>query len=50
MSDEELGRALDWHRLGPWYDVLWGQGAGGAAYVESGLRDLVERLDVKKTA
>ncbi|HEX4470760.1 MAG TPA: phosphotransferase [Nocardioides sp.] len=50
VSDEELGRALDWYRLAPWYDVLWGQGHGGAAYVESGLRDLVERLDVKKTA
>jgi aminoglycoside phosphotransferase (APT) family kinase protein len=50
VSDDELGRALDRHRLGPWYDVLWGLGAGGPAFVESGLRELVIRLDIKKTA
>ena len=50
VSDEELARALDRHRLAPWYDVLWGQGPGGAAYVESGLRELSDRLDVRETA
>ena len=33
-TDDELSRALDWYRLGPWYDVLWGQAAGGPEFVE----------------
>jgi aminoglycoside phosphotransferase (APT) family kinase protein len=40
----ELTRALDWHRLTPWYDVLWGQAAGGPAFVESGLAGITARL------
>jgi isopentenyldiphosphate isomerase len=50
VTDDELGRALDWHRLGPWYEVMWGQGPGGPALVESGLHALASRLDVRKTA
>ncbi len=37
VDDDELSRALDWYRLVPWYDVLWGQAGGGPAFVESGL-------------
>jgi isopentenyldiphosphate isomerase len=50
VSDETLARALDWHRLGPWYEVMWGQGPGGTGFVDSGLAGIVELLDVKKTA
>ena len=30
-------RALDWHRLGPWYEALWGQGPAARPFVASGL-------------
>jgi aminoglycoside phosphotransferase (APT) family kinase protein len=50
VTDAELARALDWYRLLPWYDVLWGLGPGGRTYVDDGLEDLVARLDVKTTA
>jgi hypothetical protein len=50
VTDDELARALDWHRLGPWYEVMWGQGPGGPAFVESGLRSISTLLDVKETA
>jgi aminoglycoside phosphotransferase (APT) family kinase protein len=50
VTDEELARALDWHRLGPWYDVLWGQGPGGPSYVESGLEAATSLLDTRLTA
>jgi aminoglycoside phosphotransferase (APT) family kinase protein len=50
VSDDELARALDWHKLEPWYETMWGQGPGGAAVVESGVRGIVDRLDVRKTA
>jgi aminoglycoside phosphotransferase (APT) family kinase protein/8-oxo-dGTP pyrophosphatase MutT (NUDIX family) len=43
-DDDELSRALDWYRLTPWYDVLWGQGPGGGTFVESGLAGIVARL------
>jgi aminoglycoside phosphotransferase (APT) family kinase protein len=44
VTDDELTRALDWYRLVPWYDVLWGQTGGGAEFVEAGLAGIVERL------
>jgi aminoglycoside phosphotransferase (APT) family kinase protein len=50
VTDDELARALDWYRLAPWYDVLWGLGPGGRSYVEDGLSEIVARLDVAKTA
>jgi isopentenyldiphosphate isomerase/aminoglycoside phosphotransferase (APT) family kinase protein len=50
VSDDELSRALDWHKLGPWYETLWGQGPGGPAFVTSGLNAIVDLLDVRKTA
>ena len=49
FGEANVERALDWHRLSPWYEVLWGQGPGGPAYVESGLRGAVERLDLAST-
>jgi aminoglycoside phosphotransferase (APT) family kinase protein len=50
VTDEELGRALDWYRLVPWYDVLWGLGPGGRGFVDDGIGEIVARLDVRKTA
>ena len=50
VTDEELARALDWHRLEPWYEAMWGQGPGGAEVIASGLSGIVELLDVRKTA
>lgn len=47
VTGDELSRALDWHRLGPWYEVLWGQGPGGPEFVESGLAGIAERLDAR---
>jgi aminoglycoside phosphotransferase (APT) family kinase protein/8-oxo-dGTP pyrophosphatase MutT (NUDIX family) len=44
VTDEELSRALGWHRLGPWYEVLWGQSTGEKEYVESGLQGILERI------
>jgi aminoglycoside phosphotransferase (APT) family kinase protein len=49
-TDDELTRALDWHKLGPWYEALWGQGPGGQDFLTSGLSGIVELLDVRETA
>jgi aminoglycoside phosphotransferase (APT) family kinase protein len=43
-SLDELQRSLDWHRLGPWYEVLWGLDEGGPAHVRSGLEGIRHRL------
>lgn len=40
----ELDRSLDWHRLGPWHEVLYGIDEREADYVESGLRGVRQRL------
>ncbi|MGC4112711.1 MAG: NUDIX domain-containing protein [Nocardioides sp.] len=45
VSDEELSRALDWHRLAPWYDALWGLGHRGEVDVEAATAEIVARLD-----
>lgn len=37
-------RALLWHRLGPWWEVLAGQDFLGPSYVDSGLAGVVARL------
>jgi hypothetical protein len=44
VTDDELVRALEWYRLGPWYEVLWGIGPGGQQFIESGLAGIVSRL------
>ncbi|HEY3528311.1 MAG TPA: phosphotransferase [Nocardioides sp.] len=50
VTDDELGRALDWHRLSPWYEAMWGLGPGGADVVDSGVQGILALLDVRKTA
>ncbi len=50
VTDDELARALDWHRLSPWYEVMWGLGPGGEAFLAGGLDGVVSLLDVKRTA
>jgi aminoglycoside phosphotransferase (APT) family kinase protein len=47
--DESLGeRALFYHRLGPWHEVLYGLELAGPAYVESGLAAIRSRLRSRK--
>jgi Phosphotransferase enzyme family len=43
-SSDERRRSLDWHRLGPWHEVLFGIDEGGSEYVESGLDGVNQRL------
>jgi aminoglycoside phosphotransferase (APT) family kinase protein len=43
-SADELRRSLDWHRLGPWHEVLWGSDEGGETHVRSGLDAIRHRL------
>ena len=50
VTDDELGRALDWHRLSPWYEAMWGLGPGGSAVVESGVQGILRLLDVRQSA
>jgi aminoglycoside phosphotransferase (APT) family kinase protein len=40
-----LAQARDFHLLGPWHEVLYGLGEGGAAFVASGLAGVVDRLE-----
>jgi aminoglycoside phosphotransferase (APT) family kinase protein len=45
-ADEALlARGRDFHRVGPWHEILYGLGPGGPAYIESGLAGAVSRLD-----
>ena len=41
---DDLDRSLDWYRMGPWHEVLWGLDEGGTAYVRSGLQGIHRRL------
>jgi 8-oxo-dGTP pyrophosphatase MutT (NUDIX family) len=50
VTDDELVRALDWHRLGPWYEVMWGLGPGGEEYVDKGVSNILTLLDARMTA
>ncbi len=50
VTDDELARALDWHKLSPWYEVMWGQGPGGQSFVDQGVKNIVAVLDVRETA
>ncbi|TQL69612.1 phosphotransferase family enzyme [Nocardioides albertanoniae] len=43
-SDDDGRRALIWHRLGPWHEVLHGVDRGDPGFVESGLAGAVGRL------
>lgn len=44
LTDALAARALIWHRLGPWYEVLHGLWHDRPELVESGLRGVVTRL------
>jgi aminoglycoside phosphotransferase (APT) family kinase protein len=44
--DERLAsRAVDWHLLGPWHEVIYGLDTDEPAYVASGLSGVVARLE-----
>ena len=43
-NPETLRRSLAWHRLGPWYEVVYGIDEGRPELVASGLAGLNERL------
>ncbi len=44
-TDEALAsRALDWHLLGPWHEVIFGMDTQQPVFVESGLSGVVQRL------
>ena len=43
-SDGELARSLDWHRLGPWHEVLYGIDESDDESIESGLDGARTRL------
>lgn len=43
-ADEARARALHYHRLGPWHEVVHGLGTGDDAWVRTGLAGVRERL------
>ncbi|MER7082830.1 Predicted kinase, aminoglycoside phosphotransferase (APT) family [Saccharopolyspora kobensis] len=45
VTDDQRERALHWHRLGPWYEVLHGIDAGDPDLVRSGLAGTAARLE-----
>jgi aminoglycoside phosphotransferase (APT) family kinase protein/8-oxo-dGTP pyrophosphatase MutT (NUDIX family) len=45
VTDEELGRALDWHRVAPWYDVLRALASGTETAADDALGEVATRLD-----
>ncbi|MET9338481.1 aminoglycoside phosphotransferase family protein [Nonomuraea sp. NPDC003804] len=47
VSEQERDRALVWHRLGPWHEVLHGLDTDDPSSVESGLAGVVTRLDAE---
>ncbi len=44
VDDELRRRALVWHRLGPWHEVMYGLDFGKPDYVASGLSGVAARL------
>ncbi len=47
--DEALARrALDWHLLGPWHEVLYGMDVDEPDHVGSGLRGVADRLRARR--
>ncbi len=44
VTDELRERALIWHRLGPWHEVLYGNDIGDPQVVASGLAGVRDRL------
>jgi isopentenyldiphosphate isomerase len=49
VTDDELLRALDWYRLVPWYDVLWGLSTHDQDFLDAGVAEAAARLDINKT-
>lgn len=43
-TPEEVARSRDWHRLGPWHEVLYGLDEDRSDWVASGLEGVIERL------
>lgn len=43
-SEDMRRRALLYHRLGPWHEVVHGQDAGDDSWIESGLLGVLDRL------
>ena len=41
---DEVSRAADWQRVGPFYEVAHGMDTGDRALVASGRRGIVDRL------
>jgi aminoglycoside phosphotransferase (APT) family kinase protein len=48
QDDHLRERALFYHRLGPWHEVVYGLERGGDAYVQSGLAGVRRRLPRRK--
>lgn len=46
VTDALRERALIWHQLGPWHEVLYGNDIGDQAVVEEGLNGVRERLGI----
>ncbi|WP_067723255.1 phosphotransferase [Nocardia yamanashiensis] len=44
VTDDVRRRALIWHQLGPWYEVMHGLDLGGDETVRSGMAGVVDRL------
>ena len=44
VAPDKRKRALDWHRLGPWHEVVYGLDTGRDELVDSGMRGVVDRL------
>ncbi|MEV0337013.1 phosphotransferase [Nocardia sp. NPDC050717] len=44
VTDELRGRALLWHRLGPWYEVTHGMDIGDPEVVRAGVIGVLDRL------
>jgi aminoglycoside phosphotransferase (APT) family kinase protein len=44
VTNDELRRALDWHRLAPWYDVLWELARGTETGVTEALDEVARRI------
>lgn len=44
LTGELRTRARDWHALGPWHEVVYGQDTGQPGFVDSGVAGVVRRL------
>ncbi|MDN5854586.1 MAG: phosphotransferase [Actinomycetia bacterium] len=49
VSADERARALDWHLLGPWYEVSYGLDNSLPELVDSGMRGVIKRLSTSRS-